>query len=257
MIKLLQKEKIEIRKAFFLQAFQREIENMSIISFGRCNFNCCYCKRDGQFKDKNNNIINAVDCSWDELKDIIRTEIAKDRRIRLSGGDPCVFQKESLEIAKFIWDEFGQKISMAHNGSCPEFVKKLLPYLEYVAIDMKSPYPDKFSKIVGLKNGEALIKNSLLSQEYCTNNDVLVDVRTCVFEHTTPEELKTIAALITQKNNLKNLFWTIRCYNPVKGCDYHAPDKDILLSYIAEIKNLYPDLKMGMRAKWKGGFEFF
>lgn len=256
-MKLLQKDKIEIRKAFFLKAFGKEIENMSIISFGRCNFNCCYCKRDGQFKDENNNIIHAVDCSLDELKNIVQNEIAKNRRIRLSGGDPCMFQAESLEIAQFVWENFGQKISIAHNGSCPEFVKKLLPYLDYVAIDLKSPYADEFSNITGMKNGEFWIKNSLLSQEYCTNNNVLVDTRTCVFNHTGFDELKAIADLIVQKNNLKNLFWTIRCYNPVKDCDYQTPNRDVLLEYIQKIKEIYPDLKIGIRAKWKGGFEFF
>lgn len=40
----------EIRKAYFLKAFGREPEDMLIISMGACNYNCPYCKRDGQFK---------------------------------------------------------------------------------------------------------------------------------------------------------------------------------------------------------------
>lgn len=257
MIKLLQKDKIEIRRSFFLKAFQRDVEDMSIISFGSCNFNCSYCKRDGQFKDDNNFIINSVDCTFDELKEIVGNEIRKNRRIRLSGGDPCMYMQESIKIAEFVWENFGQKISIAHNGSSPEFVRRLLPYLDYAAIDLKSPYPDKFSQITGMKNGEELIRKSLLSQEYCTNNKVLVDTRTCVFRQTSLEELKNIARLITQNNNLDYLFWTIRCYKPVKGCEHHEPDREELIGHIKEIKKVYPDLKIGMRTRWKGGFEFF
>lgn len=38
----------EIRKAYFLQAFNRPVEDMLIISMGACNYSCPYCKRDGQ-----------------------------------------------------------------------------------------------------------------------------------------------------------------------------------------------------------------
>lgn len=256
-MKLLSKDKIEIRKAFFLEAFNRKVENMSIISFGSCNFNCSYCKRDGQFRDDNNEIINSVECSFEELKQIVQKELAKGNRIRLSGGDPCMYIKEALNIAKYVAETSNQKISIAHNGSCPNIVNFLSPYLDYVAIDLKSPYPDEFSAITGVSNGEDMIKRSLQTQQICTSQGILTDVRTCVFEHTTLQTLKDIANMIVNNNKIENLFWTIRCYNPIKSCAYKAPDKEQILQYIAEIKKIHPELKIGMRARWKGGFIIF
>ena len=49
----------EVRKAYFLQAFGRPVEEMAIFSFGACNYNCPYCKRDGQFKGEGNQILRA------------------------------------------------------------------------------------------------------------------------------------------------------------------------------------------------------
>ncbi len=255
-MKLLSKDKIEIRKAYFLQAFNRPIENMSIISFGSCNFSCSYCKRDGQFKDSDNNIINATDCTFEELKDIVDKEIKKGNRIRLSGGDPCMYVKEAVMIAQYVMEKYNQKISIAHNGSLPHIVNFLAPYLDYVAIDLKSPYADEFSSITGMSNGQEMIDRSLTAQKFCTHNGILTDVRTCVFKHTALQEFKDIAKLICEHNNTDYLFWTIRCYSPVKGCDYQAPEKDLLLKYAKETKNDFPMLKIGMRARWKGGFIF-
>lgn len=256
-MKLIEKDKLELRKAFFLEAFGREVETMAIVSFGHCNFKCSYCKRDGQFTDENGDIRNTFDCTLDELKALVDNAVVRGRRIRLSGGDPCTCIQESVQIAQYIYAKYKQKISIAHNGSYPNLVKFLMPYLDYVAIDLKSPYPDVFSKITGCHNGEEMIRRSLLTQKMCTSSGVLVDVRTCVFDHTPVEELLKIAELITAENVLDNLFWTLRVYTPVEDCEYKQPALDKVRAYIAELKAQYPQLKIGMRNKWEGGFSFF
>ena len=107
-----------------------------------------------------------------------------------------------------------------------------------------------------MSNGQEMIGRSLTTQKFCTHNGILTDVRTCVFKHTTLQEFKDIAKLICEHNNTDYLFWTIRCYSPIKGCDYQAPEKDLLLKYAKETKKDFPMLKIGMRARWKGGFIF-
>lgn len=99
----------EIRKAYFLKAFGRVPEDMLIISMGACNYNCSYCKRDGQFKGNGNSILNAYDVAMDEIFGVIDKHITAGHRIRLSGGDPCMFPSESLQIAKYCWNKHGQK----------------------------------------------------------------------------------------------------------------------------------------------------
>lgn len=83
-MKLLNRNNLEIRKAYFLQAFNRDMEEMAIISFGGCNFHCPYCKRDCQYIDSEGNVIKTRNVSMATLKEMIDKECSKNRRVRLS-----------------------------------------------------------------------------------------------------------------------------------------------------------------------------
>ena len=250
-MKLLNKRKLEMRKAYFLKAFEKEAEEMAIISFGACNFHCPYCKRDCQYIDAEGNVIKTRDVSMSELKEMIDSEIARGRRIRLSGGDPCAFPKQSLEIAKYVFETYGQKISIAHNGSSLKFVETLIPYLEYVAIDYKAYDFESMRKITGVKNPKMQQEEII---KLCSENNIIVDLRTPVFGDTTKKDLLKIASLI---NNYKNVFWTLRKYNKVQGCDFPVPEMDFVVELAKFIKDEYPSIKVGTRNYWKGGFEIY
>ena len=103
------------------------------------------CIRD-RFKGNGNSILNAYDVAMDEIFGVIDKHITAGHRIRLSGGDPCMFPSESLQIAKYCWNKHGQKISLAHNGSSPSLICTLLPYLDYVAIDFKGATPEEIAR---------------------------------------------------------------------------------------------------------------
>lgn len=155
---MLPMEKPEIRKAYFLKDFNRTVEDMMIMSFGSCNYDCPYCKRDGQFKDENNNIVRSSDYSWDLIKTRLDDSAGKGMKVRLSGGDPCMYPKESLQIAEYMSREHNQKISIAHNGGSPKFVEKILPYLDYAAIDIKGDTNEELCFRAGIAEHDALTK---------------------------------------------------------------------------------------------------
>jgi len=138
----------EIRPLYFYRAMGMDVRNARIISFGACNFACPYCKRDGAFRDKCGDIINAADVTLEGIFCVCDDAHAKGQVVRLSGGDPVVFPQVSLAIAKYMWETYGAKISMAHNGSSPEFARKMAPYLESAAIDLKA-VPVEFGMRVG------------------------------------------------------------------------------------------------------------
>lgn len=106
-----------------------------------------------------------------KIKNIIDDNIKLGRRIRLSGGDPCAFPKESLEIAKYVYEKYKQKISIAHNGSSPSFIKMLLPYLKYIALDFKAFYKKNVEKITGIKN-PAMCQKEII--EMCLENNIIL-----------------------------------------------------------------------------------
>ena len=250
-MKILKNDRLEIRKGYFLKSFNRIEEEMAIISFGACNFQCPYCKRNCQYINADGTIIKTKDITMKKLKKLIDEEIQKARKIRLSGGDPCMFKTQSLEIAKYVKDNYNQKISVAHNGSDYNFIKSIIDYLDYIALDFKGIKKETVERITGIKNPKMQQKEII---ELCEKNNVLVDVRTPLFAETDINELKEIGKILEK---YPNVFWTLRKYNEVKGCNFGVPTMDFVTNIAIELKKEFPNLKIGTRNYWKGGFEIF
>ena len=250
----------EVRPAYFLRAFGRPVEEMRIVSFGRCNFNCPYCKRDGQCLDSAGNIITSAEFPEGEVFAALEDAVQKGQRIRLSGGDPCMHLKDSIRIAEWV-KERDQKISIAHNGSSPKFVEQMLPNLEYAAIDLKAASPEEFNLRAGLKNGQGkkMLENSLLVQTILANAGIILDVRTCVFSTTTIDDFFRIAELIVKTGNPARKFWTVRTYKPVAGIDWRPLPQETVAEWCQIISASFPELPIGLRAKWEpsGGFQIW
>lgn len=120
-----------------------------IISFGECNVACPYCKRDCQFIGESGLPEVTIEIP---LLDVLRVAVGAEQRgetVRLSGGDPVTHPQQSLLIARYIYEQFGQKSSIAHNGSGTAWVNRMAPYLSSAAIDLKAT-PEKFLKLWGL-----------------------------------------------------------------------------------------------------------
>ncbi len=240
----------EVRKAYFLKSFGLEVENMDIVSFGSCNFSCPYCKRDGQYLNADGSIYTSQNFDFDE---VLNTILLSKNRIRLSGGDPCNHIGQSMKIAEAVYCKTGKKISIAHNGSSPYFIKKIHQYLEYAAIDIKASTGDEFAMRAGLPSkviGEKMLANSLKVQNFLTSRGIYVDIRTCVFGDTTLDDLLNIAKLITTNNDPNYTFWTVRGYNTVFGIDWKQPHPQQLMQNLEIVSSEYPNLKMGYRNKW-------
>jgi pyruvate formate lyase activating enzyme len=249
----------EIRPLYFYRAMGMDVRNARIISFGACNFACPYCKRDGAFRDKCGDIINAADVTLEGIFCVCDDAHAKGQVVRLSGGDPVVFPQVSLAIAKYMWETYGAKISMAHNGSSPEFARKMAPYLESAAIDLKA-VPVEFGMRSGLapEQGERMYGRALQTQDMLSDAGVMVDIRTPVFATTTLDDMLQLAGDIVKGGRADHEFWTWRMYSPVRGCDWQPPHKEAVIWMIGEVKKVYPDLKIGLRAKWEpNGFMYF
>ena len=249
----------EVRPLYFEKAFGMEVRDNRIISFGACNFACPYCKRDGAFRADDGSIISAVDVPMKDVLAVCDDAIAKGQVVRLSGGDPVVFPRESMEIARYVFETYGQKISIAHNGSSPAFCRQLLPMLQSAAIDLKG-LPEDMNCKAGLSNGtgERMYARSLEVQKLLSRGGVRVDVRTPVFGTTTLDDMLRMATDIVANGHKEFTFWTWRLYKPVQGCDWTPPNKEAVVWMIGEVKRAYPELKIGLRAKWEpSGFLYF
>jgi len=241
----------ETRKADFLAYFGREVETTRIVSFGSCNWHCAYCKRDGHTVDSDGNIVRAVEFSDFEVFEVLEKALADGERIRLSGGDPVMHPADSLKIAQWAMKR-GHRISIAHNGSNINFAKMMLPYMDYVAIDLKGDTPRELAKRASISTFEAekMLKSTIDTQELFASNGVLVDVRTPIFGDTTIDQLYRMAEMILS-NGVQNRFWTLRKYNRVKHCDWLVPDGEYVSELAQRVSEAFPELPVGIKEKWR------
>lgn len=249
---------IEVRPLYFYSALHLSIPECRIISFGACNFCCSYCKRNGSFRDKNGNILHAVSVSIQDLTKVCDDAIQKNQLIRLSGGDPVAFPDTALFLAKYV-KEKGGRMSIAHNGSSPEFITRIAPFIESAAIDLKAT-PEFMSTVIGLKEDIAkeMYYRSISTQKMLLDYGILVDVRTPIFQFTTLDDLIQMAHDMHQNAKYQSWFWTLRVYSEVGGCSFKTPSQDNVLWMAQEIKKEFPHIKVGVRAKWNPeGFVYF
>ena len=229
-----------------------------IISFGNCNVACPYCKRDCQFVDESGKPIISIPVPIEDIARLMEGAHERGEIVRFSGGDPVVYPLQTLALAEYMWRRHETKVSIAHNGSGPRWVEKMLPYLSSAAIDLKG-VPEKIGKIMGIhpERGKLFFDLSLETQRLISGSRIILDVRTPIFGDTTLEEMLRLAEAISENNNLDYTFWTWRMYKPVRGCEFEVPTKENTIELMLKVSQEFPDLWMGIRAKWERGGMIF
>ncbi len=128
----------------------------SIIFIGGCNFRCPIC----------HNPELVLPELLKELPDIDKKDILieiKKRKgfidgIVISGGEPLLYD-ETITLAKEIKD-IGLKVKIDTNGSFPERLNKILPFVDYIAMDIKSSI-EKYKEASGIEVDINKILNSI------------------------------------------------------------------------------------------------
>ncbi len=109
-----------------------------------CNFKCEFCHNKYLLQP---NV--GKDYSIDEIIDRITTNLLVSG-VSITGGEPTL-QKDLVELCKHI-RKIDKYISIDTNGSNPELIKKIAPFINRVAMDLKGPLRQgKFEQIAGVK----------------------------------------------------------------------------------------------------------
>lgn len=130
-----------------------------------CNFRCGYCH--------NPELING-EAKIEEVFEFLKTRQGKLDGVVITGGEPCL-QKDLPEFIKQV-KELGFAVKLDTNGSFPEMLEKVLPDLDYVAMDIKAPL-EKYSQIVNVDVDTLKILKSI---EVLKNGGVDYEFRTTV-----------------------------------------------------------------------------
>ncbi len=132
-----------------------------------CNFRCGYCH--------NPELING-EAKIEEVFEFLKTRQGKLDGVVITGGEPCL-QKDLPEFIKQV-KELGFAVKLDTNGSFPEMLEKVLPDLDYVAMDIKAPL-EKYSQIVNVDVDTSKILKSI---EVLKNGGVDYEFRTTVLK---------------------------------------------------------------------------
>lgn len=147
-----------------------------------CNFRCGYCH--------NPELING-EAKIEDVFEFLKTRQGKLDGVVITGGEPCL-QKDLPEFIKQV-KELGFAVKLDTNGSFPEMLEKVLPDLDYVAMDIKAPL-EKYSQIVNVDVDTSKILKSI---EVLKNGGVDYEFRTTVVKsQLSYEDFEKIGQLI-------------------------------------------------------------
>ena len=145
-------------------------EKISAIVFTKgCNFHCGYCHNPELFLSNTGQVLSDSD-----FLDFLKTRQGKLDAIVITGGEPCL-QKDLKEFILKI-KNLGFLVKLDTNGSFPEVLEDVLPYIDYVAMDIKAPL-EKYSSITCSKINTVKIQKSI---ELIMNSNIYYEFRTTV-----------------------------------------------------------------------------
>jgi pyruvate formate lyase activating enzyme len=121
-----------------------------VIFMAKCPLKCPYCH--------NSEILDGgKEVSLSEIFKIIDDSSEYIDAVVVSGGEPLVQIDDLVSILKYS-KKLNLKTKLDTSAYYPDRIKKVLPYLDYLAIDIKAPY-NKYEEIIGSNIGEKVKKS--------------------------------------------------------------------------------------------------
>lgn len=121
----------------------------AIVFTAGCNFRCGYCH--------NPELINSI-ALYQDVFEFLKTRVGKLDGVVITGGEPCI-QKDLPEFLEKV-KSLGFAVKLDTNGSEPEMLLKVLPCIDYVAMDIKAPL-EKYPLISGWHGNVDNIRKSI------------------------------------------------------------------------------------------------
>lgn len=200
---------------------------MVIFTVG-CNFKCNFCHNKHLLVKGAGREYNIQD-----IIDLIKNNYLV-QSISITGGEPTL-QSDLLHLCQEI-KALEKYVSIDTNGSNPEIIEKLLPYIDRIALDLKAPLvKERYERIISSNVNPKNIENTFK----LINNDknIEFEIRTTYVENLlTPEDIHKIIEYLKQ-NNFTGTF-VLQQYQFSEGVgekfkdDFQKPEHKILLDIV-------------------------
>ena len=129
--------------------------------------------------------------SWDEVVEFLRGRVKRLDGVVFSGGEPLM-ASEIIAKAKTVKD-LCFKLAVHTSGVYPERLREILPFLDWVGLDVKSPW-DKYDELCGRPNMAEQVQKSI---QILVDSGVDFEARTtCDPRHLTPADTLKIAKIL-------------------------------------------------------------
>lgn len=109
-----------------------------------CPWRCCYCHNPELLPAR-----QPVLIPWQQVADFLLARVGLLDAVVFSGGEPTA---QSGLLAAVLWiREHGFKVGLHTAGIYPKQLQKLLPYIDWIGLDIKAPEAD-YAAITGVRN---------------------------------------------------------------------------------------------------------
>ncbi len=144
-------------------------EPASVIFFSGCNFDCGYCQN-WKLKKQLPEHLTTISA--------IKDALAKNKLIsacKVTGGEPLVQIAPLIEIGTFA-KSIGLKFGIDTNGSMPDRLKRVLPLLDLISLDIKAPLePHVYSRVTSIPSPD--LDSIRASLRLAVGSNAYLDVR--------------------------------------------------------------------------------
>lgn len=166
--------------------YDRREEKYSAVTFNGCNFKCYFCFESGHDPDGTaREELGYV--PFEVVRDFVAEEIENGNPIEITGGEPTLYPEVVLELLKFVKEREGF-VCLATNGSAPDIVERLAPYIDVLGLDIKTTR-EKIDKYTGV-SAELSFDLPLQTLERSAKWGCDVHFKRIMFSSTTLEELE-------------------------------------------------------------------
>ncbi len=137
-----------------------------VIFTGGCPLRCPYCH--------NPELIDGgKQVDLEEIKLEIQDSLNFIDSLVITGGEPLVQFEELEELLKYLKNT-DLKVKLDTNGCYPERLKKLIKWVDYVAMDVKAPF-NKYEEVTGASIGDRVKESMEIAQN---SPDTFLECRT-------------------------------------------------------------------------------
>jgi pyruvate formate lyase activating enzyme len=215
---------------------------MVIFTVG-CNLQCEFCH--------NKALLNVNIGKEFEVQEIINKieENILVNAISISGGEPLL-QKDLIDLSDEI-KKLGKYLSIDTNGTFPERIEELLPFVDRIALDIKSPLNSKRLKEITNTNADY---SKIIKSINIINNQQNIDfeIRTTYVENLmNPDDIDTILSFLIENKFRGNFVLQQYQYSEGVGKEYkekfQKPDHITLTNILSLYKRLNSPFKMYLR----------